>query len=110
MALDHVRSGDVVDLQPLGKDLTGTKTAALVKTEAFEAVRLIVPSGRSIAAHEVPGPITLHCLEGRVTIALPDAEVELSAGQWVYLEGGVRHALQGIENASLLLTLLFVQR
>ncbi|MBJ6125542.1 cupin [Microvirga splendida] len=107
MALNHVKSGEIVDLRPLGERLPGAKTTALAKTEAFEAIRLVVPAGRDIAPYEVAGPITLHCLEGRVVLELPDAGVELSAGQWIYLDGGVRHALKGLENSSLLLTILF---
>jgi quercetin dioxygenase-like cupin family protein len=38
---------------------------------------------------------------------LPETSLELSAGQWVYLEGGVPHSLRGIEDTSLLLTILF---
>jgi quercetin dioxygenase-like cupin family protein len=107
MALNRVKAGDVVDLQPLGESLPKAKTTALVKTEAFEAIRLVVPGGRDIAPHEVPGPITLHCLEGHVLLELPESSVEFSAGQWVYLDGGVRHSLKGLEDSSLLLTILF---
>ncbi len=107
MAIEHVRSGDVVDLRPLGKKLADARTKALVKTGAFEAVRLIVPADRVVAPHEVAGPITLQCLEGRVLLELPATSLELSAGQWVYLDGGVRHSLKGLEDASLLLTILF---
>ena len=109
MALNHVKSGDVVDLQPLDERLAGAKTTALVKTEAFEAIRLVVAAGRDIAPHEVPGPITLQGLEGRVLLELLDTSLELSAGQWVYLDGGVRHSLKGLETSSLLLTILFVR-
>ena len=79
MALNHVKSGEIVDLRPLGERLPGAKTTALAKTEAFEAIRLVVPAGRDIAPHEVAGPITLHCLEGRVVLerALTAAEKRL---------------------------------
>lgn len=107
MAREHVKSGEIVDLRPLGEKLAGTKTTALVKTGVFEAVRLIVPAGRVVAPHEVPGPITLQCLEGRILLDLPDTTLELSKSQWVYLDGGVRHSLKGLEDASLLLTILF---
>ncbi|WP_445500656.1 cupin [Microvirga sp. G4-2] len=107
MALNRVKAGDVVDLRPLGEKLADVKTTALTKTEAFEAIRLVVPAGRNIAPHEVPGQLTLQCLEGRVLLELPDASLELSAGQWIYLDGGVRHTLKGLENSSLLLTILF---
>ncbi len=49
----------------------------------------------------------LHCLEGRVALGLGDASVELAAGDWLYLEGDEPHSVQGIEDASLLLTILF---
>lgn len=109
MALHHVVSGEVVDLRPLGEAIAGVKTGALVKTDAFEAVRLIVPSGRELPTHSVPGPITLHCLEGRIVLGLVDTQVELAAGEWLYLDGGVAHSVKGIEDSALLLTILFVR-
>jgi len=106
MAMHHAGPGEVVDLKPLGAALREARTTAIVKCDAFEAVRLIVPAGREIAPHQVPGKITLHCLEGRVLVGLSDATLELGAGQWVYLDGGARHAVTGIEDSSLLLTIL----
>jgi quercetin dioxygenase-like cupin family protein len=106
MAVHHATSGEIVDLQPLGHTLKDAKTTAIVKTSTFEAVRLIVHAGTIIAPHQVAGAITLHCLEGRIRLGLIDSAVELSAGQWIYLEGGARHAVTGIEDSSLLLTIL----
>ena len=57
----------------------------------------------------MPGEITLHCLEGRALLQLDSETIELSTGQWLYLEGGKRHAVKGIEDTSLLLTILFVR-
>jgi quercetin dioxygenase-like cupin family protein len=108
MALHHVKPGEIVDLKPLGEKLNGTKTSALAKSDSFEAIRLVVPAGKEIAAHVVPGEITLHCLEGRILLELDDETIELAASEWVYLEGGKRHALKGVEDSSLLLTILFV--
>jgi quercetin dioxygenase-like cupin family protein len=50
----------------------------------------------------------LHCLEGRVRLGLPYAQPELAAGEWIYLDGGTMHSVTGIEDSSLLLTILFV--
>jgi hypothetical protein len=33
--------------------------------------------------------------------------LELSARQWIYLDGGARHSVKGIGDTSLLLTILF---
>lgn len=49
----------------------------------------------------------LHCIEGRVGLGLVDASVELGTGHWLYLEGDEPHSVRGIEDASLLLTILF---
>lgn len=107
MAVPHAKPGEIVDLHPLGGGLKNARTTAIVKSETFEAVRLVVHAGANIAPHQVPGAIFLHCLEGRVLLGLTDSTLELAAGQWVYLEGGVRHSVEGIEDSSLLLTILF---
>lgn len=107
MALPHAKPGEVIDLRPLGDALAATKTAALVKSDRFEAIRLIVPEGATIPSHQVPGYLTLHCLEGR--IELGPSGIALAAGEWLYLERGEPHSVRGIEHASLLLTILFDQ-
>jgi quercetin dioxygenase-like cupin family protein len=106
MALDHARSGEVVELGPLGAKLRSAGTTALVKSDGFEAIRLIVHAGTEIPSHQVAGEFTLQCLEGRVRLGLAGGHVELSAGQWVYFDGGVTHSVEGIEDSSLLLTIL----
>lgn len=107
MALKHAAPGEVVDLRPLGPRLAAGKTRAIVRTASFEAVRLVVPAGTEIPKHKVPGPITLQCIEGHVRLGLTDGTVELRAGDWVHLEGGAPHSVKGIEDTSMLLTILF---
>ncbi len=107
MVVHHARAGEIVDLRPLGEKLKLARTGAIVKTKTFEAVRLIVHAGTDIPAHQVSGPITLHCLEGHVLIGVDELTRELRAGEWLYLEGGTRHSVRGIEDSSLLLTILF---
>jgi quercetin dioxygenase-like cupin family protein len=107
MALMHAKPGEVVDLRSLGDKLKHVKTAAIVKARSFEAIRLVVLAGQEIPSHQVSGHMTLHCLEGRVSLGLEHSTIELNAGEWVYLGGGEPHSLKGIENSSLLLTILF---
>jgi quercetin dioxygenase-like cupin family protein len=107
MALHHANSGEIVDLSPLGAALRSAHTTALVKSDDFEAVRLVVHAGSGIPSHRVDGKFTLQCLEGRVRLGLASGVLELSAGQWVYFDGGVAHSVEGIEDSSLLLTILF---
>lgn len=106
MALHHAGAGEIVDLRPLGQDLRHAKTSAMVKTEIFEVIRLIIHAGANVPTHEVSGTIMLHCLEGRIVLGLDDTSLEMSAGQWVYLDRGVRHSVEGVEESSLLLTIV----
>jgi hypothetical protein len=54
------QSGDVVDVRPLGPSLATT----LVKSKTLEILRLVVPAGKEIPCHDVPGEIVVQCLEG----------------------------------------------
>lgn len=106
MALPHATSGEPVNLRPFGSRFAEARTTALVKTDSFEAIRLVIASGHSLPPHKVSGKFTLHCLEGRVRLGLSAGTVELAADDWVFFEGGVLHSLEGIEDSSLLLTIM----
>jgi len=107
MALKHAAPGEVVDLRPLRPRLFTARTQAIVRTSSFEAVRLVVPAGVEIPSHRVPGRITLQCIEGHAQLGLSDETINLWAGDWVYLDGNEAHSVKAIEDASLLLTILF---
>ena len=106
MALVHAVPGKKVHLPSLASAAAGGTTSALVKTDRFEAVHLIVQADSRIPPHAVDGYITLHCLEGAIVLEAGE-RIELSAGDWIYLDRGERHALTGIQDSSLLLTILF---
>jgi hypothetical protein len=55
MALPHAQPGEVVDLRPLGQALNQTKTAALVKSSQFEAVRLVSHQASTFLNTASPG-------------------------------------------------------
>lgn len=106
MAQPHAKPGQIVDLRPLGANLRSAKTTALIKEKQFEAVRLVVHEGAKIRPHAVGGNIMLHCLEGQVILGLSAGDVILEAGDWLYLNPGEMHALTGVMDSSLLLTIL----
>lgn len=106
MALNHARPGEVVPLLDGLEGVTSDRTSALVKSDRFEAVRLVMPAGTSIAPHRVDGFITLLCLEGEVLL-VADAERELRPGDWLYLERGASHGLHARADSILLLHILF---
>lgn len=105
MALHHLEPGDKVQLSPVASP-EGVKTRALVKTDRFEAVQLVLHARDQISGHSVPGYATLQCLEGAVTLRMSE-EVRLETGDWVYLDRGDEHSLCAIEDSSLLLTIFF---
>lgn len=107
MALHHIGPGEIARLAPLGERLSNVRTHALAKTDRFEAIRLILPADAAISQHSVSGPITLHCLEGKVQLGRIGGSATLEAGDWVHLGPGEPHSLQGVEHASLLLTIIF---
>jgi quercetin dioxygenase-like cupin family protein len=107
MALQHAKTGEVIHLQPRGERLTAMETAAIVKTPGFEAIRLVIRAGSEIPSHAVAGHLTLHCLEGAVELGMQQGPVKLGTGDWLYLDGGEKHSIKGIEDAAVLLTIIF---
>ena len=106
MALPHAKPGESVNLSPLGEALRDARTQAIIKTDSFEAIRLILQAGTEIPSHKVPGELTLHCLEGRVSLGLTGSVINLRAGEWLYLNGGESHSVKAEEDSSLLLTII----
>ena len=105
MALHHVSPGEKVNLDEL-RSGANRRATALVKTDAFEAAQLVLRAGEEISPHSVPGYAIVHCLGGRVVLRAA-ANVELGAGDWVYLQRGEEHSVHAFEDSVLLLTILF---
>jgi quercetin dioxygenase-like cupin family protein len=106
MAIPHARPGEVVDVRPLGSALTSAQAKTLVRAEQVEVIRLVVPAGKQIDEHKAKGEVTVQCLEGKVVFTAFDTTHTLEAGKLLYLPTGEPHSVKGIENASLLLTIL----
>lgn len=106
MTVTHALPGEVIDVSPLRSDLAATQSKALVKTDSVEVIRLIVPAGKSIPTHKAKGDSTVHCLEGKVAFTVCGKTHELSSGKMLYVPVGEPHSLLGVENSSLLLTIL----
>jgi quercetin dioxygenase-like cupin family protein len=106
MAIPHAKPGDVIGVRPLGAALATAKTETLVKTEALEVIRIVMPAGKHIAKHDVPGEITVQCLEGNVEFCVGELKRELTAGTLLYLEGAGEHSLRANVDSSILVTIL----
>jgi len=97
--------GDLIDARPLGTALASAHTRTLVRTAAVEVVRLIVRAGQEVPQHKAKGDLIVQCLEGRVAFTALGKTQTLEAGKLLTLPAGEPHALKGIEDASLLLTI-----
>lgn len=106
MAIPHAAPGQVVDVRPLGAALGEAVTSTLLKTARLEVIRLVLPAGKEIAKHQVPGEITVQCLEGSVEFTSQGRPQHLDAGQMLFLSGGEEHSLKGLTDASVLVTIL----
>ena len=106
MAISHAKSAEVIDIMPLGANRDSAQTTTLVKTDSLEVIRLVLPTGKEIKRHQVPGEITVFCLEGNVAFQAGDTDCTLTGGKLIHLAGSVEHVLHAVEDSSLLVTIL----
>lgn len=103
MALDHAKPHQVIDLAAFGSD----HSAALVKHQKFEVMRLVIQPEKPIPTHKVDGPATVQCLQGACDFQIEDTSNPMKAGDWLYMEGGEEHAVIAETPTVLLVTILF---
>ena len=106
MALAHAQPLDLIDVRPFGPRLREAVTTSLLKTPTLQLMRLVLRAGQGLAEHQVPGAITVHCLEGDAVVTTPSRTCHLGAGQLVMLTGGEPHAVHAVTDASLLVSVL----
>lgn len=105
MALAHASPWQPVDLSPLGAQLRGCASHAILKTHALELMRVVLPAGQTLPPHQVYGETTIQCLEGAVDVEGEQQRCRLEPGQLVLLPAKARHAVQAVRDASLLVTI-----
>jgi len=106
MALKHAQSGEVI--RPLSADpLPELRSQALVSTPSLEVMRLVLKAGHVVPSHAVPGPITIHCLQGVIEVQVEDRWQTLHDNELMYLSENIEHALQVIVDT---VTLVTIQR
>ncbi len=105
MAISHAAPGQTVDVSPFAGQLLQHKTAALFKSQDLEVMRVVLEAGKSVPPHQVPGEITIQCLEGELQITLDDHATVLYPGQLVFLGRGAVHGLVALQASSALVTI-----
>ncbi len=106
--MDSARSVPVslIDVRPYGAALREAKTRILMKSPTLEIIRLVVLAGQDVAEHRARGEITVQGLEGSVDFVIADETRRIEAGGLLHLPPGERHAVHGIVDASLLVTIM----
>lgn len=107
MALDHMLPGEVKNLNAFAGGGNEAPRRAIVKTDRFQAIYVTVHPDTKIARHRVPGQATVQCLRGKVALVLDEGKVTMTEGDWMYLERNQDHAVEGIDDGALLVTILF---
>lgn len=106
MAIPHVKPGQVVSVRPLGAALASAQTNMLIRTADVEVIRLVVPASKEIHEHKAKGDVIVQCLEGVVAFTSSGKTQNLKSGDLLFLDNGEPHSLKGIEDSSILLTVL----
>ena len=100
----HTNLGELVDVRPVASGLASSQRTILLRAEQVEIARLVVPAGKEIPEHKAKGEIVVQCLAGRVAYNVFGKTLTLEPGKLLYMPMGELHSVQGIEDASLLLT------
>lgn len=97
-------------MKPLGAALATEQTHAVFKSDELEVIRLVLGAGQALPPHQVPGEITIQCIEGALDVGVGvdagGAVRRLGAGQLLYLRGGVMHDVRAVADASALVTIV----
>lgn len=109
MSKQQVTPGQVVHLRADRPEFGSRHARSLVKTDYFQAILVDLPGGQEMQPHQVEGPISVQCLQGAIAIHYEDGVTELGAGDWVYLEGGVKHHAAAKKDSAFLLTIMFTR-
>lgn len=106
MAISPIPLGHAIDMLPFGARLAQEKTQLLFKSADLEVIRLVLRSGKCLAPHQIPGCVTLHCLEGQLQVLIGDECHALRASQLMHLPAHVPHAVCAVEDASALVSIV----
>lgn len=77
----------------------------LIKTPTLRIVLVALARGKKLAEHSVDEPISIHVLDGRVRVDLPDRPIDHGAGRLMSLERGVPHDVRAVTDTAFLMTL-----
>ena len=85
---------------------SGRSAETLVKYEEFRIVLVRMRPGSYMSHHRAEGPISIHALQGKICVHLPeDRTEELKPGDLLTLERCLEHDVEALEESAFLLTI-----
>jgi len=83
---------------------TGRSSRTLAKYPDFRIVLVLMRANTQMKEHHADARISIHSLEGKIRVHLPDQQVELSAGELLVIDYGIKHDVEALEESAFLLT------
>lgn len=82
----------------------GRQSLAIARASGLSVVLMHMQAGGSLREHAASGPTTIQVLDGHVRVLLGDDVLDAPAGRLIAFDGGARHAVEAVEDSTLLLT------
>jgi len=84
----------------------GRSARTLVKEGPLRLTMVAIGAGGTLPAHRTAGPITIHVLEGKVTVSALEQEYALGPSDVLVLGPGLEHAARSALGGTFLLTVV----
>ncbi len=84
---------------------TGRSSKTLAKYPDFRIVLVLMKANTQMKEHHADARISIHSLQGKIRIHLPDQKVELPAGELMALDHGILHDVEAVEESAFLITI-----
>lgn len=84
---------------------TGRSSKTLVKYPDFHVVLVLMRANTRMNEHHVDGRFSLHVLQGRLRVRLPEDLIEGSVGELIAVDYGINHEVEALEESAFLLTI-----
>lgn len=83
----------------------GRSSKTLAKYPDFHIVLVLMKAHTRMNEHHVDARISIHVVEGRIRVQMPDEAVEIPAGELIVLDYAIPHDVEALEESAFLLTI-----
>lgn len=85
--------------------VAGHRQLALVRHGPLAVILFAFEKDGAIKEHRADGEVIIHALKGRLVVDVGDEAITLTAGTFVALAPGQRHAVRALEESDMLLSI-----